>query len=590
MVDNFDTLDISADINNNHNENDNSVDNNTSIDIGSVAKNIMNQSAERYSFKSKVGKGGMGTVKAVEDKSLKRILAMKVLDASRHTDYEHVKQFLDEAIITAQLQHPNIIPVHDIGVTTATPDEPESPFYTMKLVEGESLEEILENLYTADPYYQSQYPLFARLNIFRKICDAIAYAHSHGVIHRDIKPDNIMIGRFGEALLLDWGLATYDTNSRSKSGAPRYGDTVDEDAIPRATKHSDGKIKGSPCYLAPEQALAESEEVDRQTDIFLLGSTLYHILTLQPPYTGNNNKDCILKAMHCKFPHPHNTAHGKNIPNTLIDILYKAMAMDKSERYKSVQALSKALDNYLTSQTVASYKIVKKGESITSEGDTGQNTYAILSGSAEIQRNVMGHNLKLGTLKKGDVFGEMGALCKGVRTATVKALEDCELLLIQKTLLEDELRKLPPWLEKIIVSMAFRMEAMDQKQHPYYILPSLHPCLKQLMYIAALKKLDKDQDSIKMKYSECLHEIVNNLGLTPKRVEPALLAAARTGVYEIDDKFLIIHNFQELRDFVNYLEREISIHDQYEIPSFGKLNLHKLKDFEQIHEKIKNFL
>ena len=589
MVDNFDTLDISANANKADQKKAGSVElNDSTIDIGSVAKQLMDNSEDRYITKSKVGKGGMGTVKAVEDKSLNRIFAMKVLDIKENMTVEHVKHFIDEAIITAQLQHPNIIPVHDIGVSKATANSPESPFYTMKLVEGESLEEILEGLYQSDPYYINQYPLFSRLNIFRKICDAIAYSHSHGVIHRDIKPDNIMIGRFGEALLLDWGLATYD--SQSYHGAPQYDENIDIDDIPRAIKNSDGKIKGSPCYLAPEQALAESDEIDRQTDVFLLGSTLYHILTLQPPYTGNNNKDCILKAMHCKFPHPHNTAHGKNVPNTLIDILYKAMALDKSERYKSVQALSKALDNYLTSQTVASYKIVHKGDKITSEGDTGQNTYAILSGSAEIQRNVMGHNLKLGALGKGDVFGEMGALCKGKRTATVRALEDCELLVIQKTLLEDELRKLPPWLEKIIVSMAFRMEGMDQKQHPYYILPALHASLKQLMYIAALKKMDKPEKAIQLRFSDCLHEIVNNLGLTPERVEPTLRAAAKSGIIEIQNKELLIIDFQNLRDFVNYLEREISISDQYEIPSFGKLNLHKLEDFQQIHQNIKRFL
>ena len=393
----------------------------------------MEDSNLRYTFKSEIGKGGMGTIQEVEDKILKRNLAMKILDFQSNSDPVKMQRFLDEAMITAQLEHPNIIPVYDIGIISENKEQSETSYYTMKLLKGESLELILDRIKAGDSHYKNLYPLLSRINIFRKICDAIAYAHSHGVIHRDIKPDNIMIGEFGEVVLIDWGLATYDTGSRPSNSQTKSN---------LKENNQTSKIIGSPWYFAPEQATGQNERIDRQTDVFLLGSTLFHILTLEAPYTGENYKDCILKAMHCKFPHPHSLENGKNIPNALVEVLLKAMSFDKLKRFSSVEEFSQAIDNYLTNQTSPKRIVLKKGDKI----DLDNKTYFLISGCLEGQS----HTNHTKILKTGDLLGRKGTLSEETK---VLALEKSELLLIDNESLEEELKRYSPWIGNLMKSL-----------------------------------------------------------------------------------------------------------------------------------------
>ena len=157
---------------------------------------------ERYERGKLVGRGGMGAVIAVEDRYLKRKVAMKLLRDNSFMDPSTVLRFLEEAQITGQLQHPGIIPIHDIGK-----DDEGHPFYTMKLLDGQTLHAVLGKLRAGDADTEHDWPLGRRLNVFQRICEAMAYAHSRGVIHRDLKPENIIVGEFGEVQVLDWGLA-----------------------------------------------------------------------------------------------------------------------------------------------------------------------------------------------------------------------------------------------------------------------------------------------------------------------------------------------------------------------------------------------
>ena len=155
----------------------------------------------KYEIGEEVARGGMGSILAARDHSIRRHVALKVMRQEQRANSESVVRFVEEAQVTGQLEHPNIIPVHELGV-----DGVGNVFYTMKFVEGVSLQDILEDVRAGEAPALTQYPLNHLLNIFLKICDAIAFAHSKGVIHRDLKPGNIMVGRYGEVLVLDWGL------------------------------------------------------------------------------------------------------------------------------------------------------------------------------------------------------------------------------------------------------------------------------------------------------------------------------------------------------------------------------------------------
>ena len=160
------------------------------------------EGSEKYLVGEKVAQGGMGAIYKVHDQDLQRTSVLKVILPNTMEDVLLFRRFIEEARITGQLEHPNIIPVHELGVLGAN-----KLFFSMKYVKGEALGSILRKTRDVDPNYIKKFSLYTRLTIFRKVCDAVAYAHSKKIIHRDIKPDNIMVGEYGEVLLMDWGLA-----------------------------------------------------------------------------------------------------------------------------------------------------------------------------------------------------------------------------------------------------------------------------------------------------------------------------------------------------------------------------------------------
>ncbi len=162
-----------------------------------------------------IARGGMGAVLDARDQKLGRSVAMKVM-LRRNASEEEQQRFLQEARVLGQLAHPNIVPVHDVGT-----DEQGRLFYTMKLVVGVTLHEVIGKLKAGDKDTLAKYPLNALLTIFQKVCDAVAFAHSRGIIHRDLKPQNIMVGEFGEVLVMDWGLRRSCPVARPPRKRPR---------------------------------------------------------------------------------------------------------------------------------------------------------------------------------------------------------------------------------------------------------------------------------------------------------------------------------------------------------------------------------
>ena len=276
--------------------------------------------------------GGMGTILRAREHSTGRLVALKVLNPS--SSPEAHQRFTAEARLTASLEHPNIVPVHTIG---STPDE--APFYTMKFVRGKTLRALLESAARGDSATAAETRLPVLLTIFQKVCDAVSFAHGKEILHRDLKPDNIMLGDFGEVLVMDWGIAkALGTPAQSFSPAINPQDFFST---------LQGQVLGSPHYMAPEQARGENQSLDARSDIHALGAILHHMLVLEPRLSGSNATEVLSKvATPSRSGPPPFDAFGKRIPESLRAIIRKATAFQAADRYRTVADLQADLTAY----------------------------------------------------------------------------------------------------------------------------------------------------------------------------------------------------------------------------------------------------
>jgi len=312
--------------------------------MSSIQELISRAGAEtKYIYEKELGRGGMGAVFSTVDQDVRRKVAMKVMLPSAARSPAHIKRFLEEAQITGQLEHPNIVPVHEIGI-----DDESKIYFTMKLVRGENLESIIEKIAGGDAGYAQKYSLGVLLQLFMKVCDAIAYAHSKGVLHRDLKPENIMVGDFGEVLVMDWGLAK--VMGREDMHAPADASAADQAS---ALRTMEGQVMGTPSYMSPEQAQGKISELDERSDIFSLGGILYKILTYHAPYKGKNAREALEKARKRLLQPPDVRAPKNLIPPELNAICMKAMAREKNERYASAEELKNDIQRYLDGRSVS---------------------------------------------------------------------------------------------------------------------------------------------------------------------------------------------------------------------------------------------
>src|SRR5579863_523187 len=245
------------------------------------------QARQRFRIIRPHAKGGLGDVWVALDEELNRDVAFKEIQFRYAGHAESRSRFLREATVTGQLEHPGIIPVYAVGE-----QDDGRPFYAMRLIQGDSLQKAIGRFHQAhgsgtDPQ-QRQLELRKLLDRFIDVCNAVAYAHSRGVIHRDLKPDNIMLGAFGETLVVDWGLAKSVTKADVNDAAR----TVPVPTI------------GTPAYMSPEQAAGRTAELGPLSDVYSLGATLYCILTGQPPFTDSNLETVLSKVQRGAFPRP----------------------------------------------------------------------------------------------------------------------------------------------------------------------------------------------------------------------------------------------------------------------------------------------
>ncbi len=294
----------------------------------------------RYEPGELLGQGGMGVVVAAKDRDLARPVALKQLRTGSPS-VDLVQRFLREAQVTAQLEHPGIVPVHDVGA-----DEAGQFYYVMRLVKGEqTLRRIIELLLAGDEEAHRTFTVERRVRIVQQVAHILHYAHTRGVVHRDVKPENIMVGPYGEVYLLDWGLAKLNghADGRIEVSAP-----AGKDSQTQA-----GRIVGTPLYMAPEQI--HGAEVTPSTDVYSLSAVLYELITLEH-YLGDAIESTVelLAAVEQRDPEPAwKLQRGRNgrVSRALAVVCDRGFEKRPEDRHASARALEEALQRCLEGQT-----------------------------------------------------------------------------------------------------------------------------------------------------------------------------------------------------------------------------------------------
>ena len=315
------------------------------------------RATNRFRMIGELGRGGMGVVMEGQDPELARSVAVKVvLDPARVTAAQ-LARFVVEARVTGQLQHPNIVPVYAMGVTDGG-----QVFFAMKKVEGRTMAQVLTALADGDPATLQEWTRPRLLQAFMQVCNAVAYAHSRHVLHRDLKPGNVMFGPFGEVLVMDWGLVRRvdDDEAPPWAGGDAFAETVEALAptetsslagpdfvMPTMARTADGAMIGTPGYMSPEQSCGDLEQLDARSDLWSLGAILYELLTLQRAYVADSIYALIFRSMHGPPDDPRERAPERRVDGEIAEICLKALAREPDDRFDSVSQLSEAVQAFV---------------------------------------------------------------------------------------------------------------------------------------------------------------------------------------------------------------------------------------------------
>jgi len=298
------------------------------VDLAGKLGEMPDNGGIRYECRYLLGRGRTGSVYNVYDHDFQRDVAAKFLEHSQQERERY--RFLSEARLTANLEHPNILPVYNIGV-----DSQQHLFYTMKEVTGTSLEEVIrlsqkkQEIKGIDTRRVNT--LNEKIRVFLRICNALSYAHNKGIVHQDVKPANIMLGKFGEVHLVDWGIAVNIHEQQKTSGL----------------------VMGTPAFMSPEQA--RGEPVDKRSDVFCLGASLFYTIFNRYPTLAKTRPRLLKKRAQGIINHP-NKVEMQGVPKVLLAICCKAMAVKPEDRYSSVGAFARELKKYQNGLTVSAYK------------------------------------------------------------------------------------------------------------------------------------------------------------------------------------------------------------------------------------------
>jgi CRP-like cAMP-binding protein len=385
-----------------------------------------------------LARGGMGHVHPAIDRNLLRHVALKRLDKDYAGTRFYRDAFIAEAQITGQLEHPNIVPAHELAI-----DPNGIPYFTMKLVQGDSF----------DTWLKKRPPgsvdrIAGGIEVLLKVCDALAYAHHRGVVHRDLKPANIMVGDFGQVYLMDWGLAKL-LHSQPASGST-------------ALMNAPGAV-GTPDYMAPEQARGNPDDVDERSDVFGVGALLFEVLCGHGPYGPLNatTADLLERAAAGQVLPIDAACERIGIARRIRAVAERATMADPAARYASVTEMQDAMRAFLHGGLHLPRKTFKPGEIIVREGDQGAEAYMIVAGRCRAYRTVGGVEETLAVMEPGDAFGEMALILFEPRAASVVAIDDVTVTVLDQATMNEGLG-LSGWTGALVRALAQRFSDLEQ--------------------------------------------------------------------------------------------------------------------------------
>ena len=295
---------------------------------------------KRYTNLREMARGGNALLRSGFDTVIGRTVAIKTLLPEQYGNREERRRLLREARVTAQLQHPGTVPVYEIG-----DDDFWGVYFTMKRISGENFFEALKRIARKDEATMAAFSLSRRIEIVVQTCQALAYAHARGVIHRDVKPENIWVGNFGEVVLLDWGVAKVwghpDDNQPIRQSSLAV-DPTKASETQLLTLTAGGQRPGTPLYMSPEQVDGK-RGIDERSDMFSAGVVLYESLALREPFRGQDIDETFNNIKHAQVPPPSELAPDAGITPEMDAVVMKAMQKKPSDRFQTMRDLIAAL-------------------------------------------------------------------------------------------------------------------------------------------------------------------------------------------------------------------------------------------------------
>ncbi|MFT4537769.1 MAG: serine/threonine protein kinase [Planctomycetota bacterium] len=410
-------------------------------------------SKQRYEPIQQIGQGGMATVSRTLDRSLRRMVATKELrfEAVAQSDYAE-GAMAREIQLVGYLDHPGIVPVYDrlrgdMGL----------PGYAMKLITGQTLAAQID--FPNAEVGATPVSVAEAVNLLQRIAETLAYTHDRGVLHLDLKPENLMIGGYGEVYLMDWG------NGRLFDPAPYrayLGEYVREEDFEVLHAEPPSRISGTIYFMSPEQTIGDRDDLGRESDIFSAGVLFYLLLTGRLPFAG---RDLPTTLIAIQQDEPISIEHLRpGIPRRLEQIALRMLAKKPADRYPNFQALLTDLADYQAAGHGFELREFKAGDVIFDEGDEGDCSYDIVSGRVAVDRSAEGQSRRLAELGPGEVLGEIAILARTPRSASATALEASVLRVLPRAEVREELEKLAPWVGSMISTLASRFLGLLEEQ------------------------------------------------------------------------------------------------------------------------------